>query len=446
MPDLNAIMIFIAGIVVKILLLLSCWLVFCIRNFPEITFRFISTLISPIVRLYIFRRIARGLEDRSRQYERLGFSSQERPKGKLVWIHAVSVGETLSVIPLIKELKKANKNLNVLLTTTTLTSAEIVKKHVKDTVIHQFAPFDVFSWVRRFIKHWNPDAAFFVESELWPNTLYYAKRIGIPLYLLNVRISTKSMRRFNFANKIFKISPFCVFSLVVAPSNEIKNFTIKLGAQNVIVMPNMKTMAKKLPVNQKNVQKLKKKIGNRNVWMAVSTHEGEEEIVIEIHKNLKECYPDLLTVIAIRHPNRLNDVSKLCCSLGVSCTNHTSSSIGSSGICEEIYILNQIGYLGNFFEIIDTVLVCGSLVPGIGGHNFIEPLQFNCNVATGRYIENFEDIHIHVRNCCNVLSSPNDIYFFVKESLENYQRNSHSAKYTDFGKQWRNLIKKISVT
>jgi 3-deoxy-D-manno-octulosonic-acid transferase len=255
----------------------------------------------------------------------------------------------------------------------------------------------------------------------------------------------KSMRRFIFVNKIFNIFPFNVFHLVVTPSEEIKNFVVKLGAKSVVVMPNMKTMAKKLPISSKNTQKLNGKIGNRKIWMAASTHEGEEEIVIKTHKKLKKIYPDLLTVIAIRHPDRLDEVSKLCQSLDVSCTNHVSSFVNSDKIREEIYILNKIGCLGDFFEVIDTILVCGSLIPGIGGHNFLEPLRFNCSVATGKYIENFRDIYNYVHDCCKVTQSQDDIYFFVKDSLSKSAEIRHSAKCINFEKQWKDLIKKSLI-
>ena len=143
-----------------------------LRAFPKTTMRFLSCFCGPIVRLYILRRISKGLEDKDRVNERFGIPSQKRPDGKLIWIHAVSVGETLSVIPIIEEIKDANPDISILLTTTTLTAAHQVEKRLSDKVIHQFIPFDIFMWIRRFIKYWKPSAAIFVESELWPNTLY----------------------------------------------------------------------------------------------------------------------------------------------------------------------------------------------------------------------------------------------------------------------------------
>ena len=424
--------------------LLLVTLYISLRAFPKKTFRFISVFCGPIVRLYLLKRISAGLEDKNRVKERFGIPSEKRPDGKLIWIHAVSVGETLSVIPVIEEMKKENSDLTILLTTTTLTSYKQVEQRLKDKVIHQFIPFDIFMWIRRFIKYWKPSAAFFVESELWPNILYYLHEKDIPTYLLNVRISNRSLKRMYFVKKYLNILPFSLFTTVYVPSIELKNAVKDLGSKDTQIVPNMKTISKKLPVNSENFKKLSKKISDRKAWLAVSTHPGEEDIVIDAHKKLKKIYPNILTIIAIRHPTRKDEVADLCKASNLTSLSYADSFNTSKNLTEDIYILDKIGCLGEFFETIDSVLVCGSLVPGIGGHNFLEPLNFTCNVATGEYIENFRDIYPYVEKYCKVLKNSSEISDFVSDSIEHFSKNSNIMKELNFWEQWKKIIKQLS--
>ncbi len=409
--------------------------------FPKKTFRFMGMIIAPVVRLYIKRRIALGLEDKYRYTERFGLPSKERSSGELVWIHAVSVGETISVIPIIEKIKNENNNINILLTTTTLTAAKQVEEKLKDLVIHQYLPFDVFKWIRRFVKYWKPSVALFVESELWPNTLYYLHEKDIPIYLLNVRISKKSLNRMKFVNKYLKIQPFSLFRTIYAPSDELKKELKQLGAREVLVVPNMKTISRKLPVNLENSKNIKNQISNRKTWIAVSTHPGEEETILEAHKLIKQTYPEILTVIAIRHPNRANDILEFCKNSNISATTYTNSESKES-IDEEVYIIDKIGCLGDFFENIKIVFVGGSLVPNIGGHNFLEPLNFDCNVATGPYIDNFRDIYPEVQNMCKILKNKNETYEFVIGSLKN-DSSIIFKKKTNSKEKWEEIVRHI---
>ena len=414
-----------------------------LRAFPKTTFRFISCFLGPIVRIYILRRISKGLEDKNRINERFGIPSQKRPSGKLIWVHAVSVGETLSVIPIIEEIKKEAPDTSILLTTTTLTAAQQVEKRLGDKVIHQFIPFDIFMWIRRFVKFWKPSAVVFVESELWPNILYYLHEKDIPTYLFNARISDKSLKRMCIARDYFGIYPYSLFTEVFVPSVELKNYVRDLGAREIQVIPNMKTISEKLPVNQMNQKKLAQKIANRKVWIAVSTHPGEEEIILAAHKMLEDEFPDILTVIAIRHPQRKDELQELVSSSGLSSINYTETIKNRKHILEDILVLDAIGCLGEFFETIDTVLVCGSLVPNIGGHNFLEPLNFACNVATGSYIDNFRDIYPYVEKHCAKVAGSVEIKEFVTDSLNHFKRDQEILKDIDFKKDWRKVVKKV---
>ena len=422
------------------IILLYVGIVFWQKN----TFRFISVIVSPFVKLLILRRVHLGLENEDRKNERFGIPSKSRPSGKLIWIHAVSVGEVLSCIPFVEEFKNINKKTNILFTTTTLTGANMVEQRLKGQVVHQFIPFDVFMWVRRFVKYWKPDAVFFIESEIWPNMLHYLHEKNIPTYLLNTRISENSLKRMYLAKKFLKILPYSLFTKVFVPSEDVKEYVLDLGAKDVSVIPNLKIISKKLPVDQAESDKLFNMINGRKVWMAISTHKGEEEKVIEIHKRLKNVFPDVLTVIAIRHPARANEVKIICETENISSVFHTEIFPTNEKITTDIYVLNQLGCLGEFLEKIDTIFVGGSLIPGIGGHNIIEPINFMCNVATGKYIDNFRNIYPYFSDYCTKVEDEDDLFEFVENSIESYKRNPEMLNNINYTESWIKVIKQIS--
>ena len=399
--------------------------------------RILSLLISPIVRIYVKKRINVGLEDRDRYVERFGKPSKARPHGKIFWIHAVSVGESISAIPIVRMLKKECPELNILFTTTTKTSAQIVQTRLDNEVIHQYMPFDIYCWAKRFVDYWKPEKVFFIESEIWPNILSILRKKHIEVNLLNVRISSKSLKRMCFINKIFGIKPFSLFDNIYAPSKDVRDHVIKLGGKNVSVLPNMKTLASKLEHNAKTVELIKSKIKNLRVWMAVSTHKGEEEIIIETHNKLEDEFNDILTIIAIRHPSRVEELEKLCIQNNIKYELHSNIS-NIYNIESGILIVDQIGKLGDYFEVAKVVHVCGSLIPGIGGHNILEPIKSGCTVATGKYIENFIDIYAYVQDVCVIATTSDEIYRFVKCSfIKPTQRN----KEIDFENIWSETVK-----
>lgn len=415
-----------------------------IKIWPKSFFRVTSLLASPFVKICILRRIANKLEDPERYKERFGIPSEKRPSGDLVWIHAVSVGEVLSCIPFIDILLKNHPDLKVLLTTTTLTSRDVVKNRLGDKVIHQFMPFDVFTWVRRFVKYWKPKAVFFVESELWPNTLYYVYEKGLPIYLLNTRISPKSLSRMFKIKKFFGILPYKLFREVFVPSEEIQGYARDLGAFSISIIPNLKIISKKLPCLLDDAATTKSIIGERHVWLAVSTHSGEEEIIMEIHKELKMKYPDILTVLAMRHPKRVSEIVDMCCDNGLSYSLYTEVFSKGTPISSDIYIIDEIGVLGMLFDSIDTVFVGGSLIPDIGGHNVLEPINFRCNVVTGQYTENFRDLYEYVKDVWKKVNDRAELLDFVTDSVENYSKKSCKLDIDKYGAMWERMVIRIS--
>jgi 3-deoxy-D-manno-octulosonic-acid transferase len=430
-------------VIVGIITIMTVYI--CTIYHTRYVLRALGIVAIPFIKLYQNRRIAAGLEDGSRKTERFGIPSHVRPFGKLIWIHAVSVGEVLSVIPFIEEFRKVNGSVNVVLTTTTLTAANLIKERFPETIIHQFIPFDVLHWIRRFVKFWGPDAVFFVESELWPNTLFYLAELDIPTYLLNTRISNKTLKRMYLAKKIFNYLPFKPFREVFITSQEMKMRVLELGAQAATINPNMKIISNMLPFDKDVAADLKRKFRTRSVWIAVSTHRGEEEIIIEAHKKIGKSCEKVLTVIAIRHPERAEEVSELCKTLGMSFILHTVAKEQKFDIREDIYIIDQIGCLGDFFEAIDTALICGSLIPGIGGHNMLEPLHFMCNIITGQFTENCEDLYQAVQDICPKVYNIDELSECVSYSIHTYKRTIAGKNNKSFISSWQKSIKQISM-
>lgn len=415
-----------------------------IRVCPKSFFRTVSFIASPFVKLYIFKRIADKLEDPKRYRERFGIPSEKRPTGDLIWIHAVSVGEVISCIPFIDILQKHHPNIRILLTTTTVTSRDIVNDRLGDRVIHQFIPFDVFTWIRRFVKYWKPKAVFFIESELWPNTLYYLYEKDIPIYLLNARISPKSLSRMLKLKSFFGVLPYKLFREVFVPSDEIRGYVRDLGATGISIIPNLKIIAKKLPCTLDEATIMKSVIGGRTVWLAVSTHPGEEEIVMEIHKDLKKKFPNILTVLAMRHPKRSADVTDMCRDNGLSYSLYTEEFKEGVSTSSDIYIVDTIGVFGMLFENIDTVFVGGSMVPGIGGHNILEPINFRCNVVTGQYTENFRDLYDYVKGSWQKVTDKSALLDFVLDSIENYDKKSCPIDIEKYKTVWEKMVIRLS--
>lgn len=381
-------------------------------------FYLLSGLLSPLVRALVHYRVSKGVENKDRIKERYGYASIARPSGPLLWIHAASVGETVSIVPLIKAYKNAYPDQTILLTTTTVTASTIVQQRLAEFCIHQFVPFDVGSWVDRFLNHWKPSLSVFVESELWPNLIQRTYRRKIPLILLNARLSDKSYKRwlrFPFMSKYLLTR----FNLCLAQSSTTAERLKNLGASNVKTMANLKFAAESLPYNDQNLEKLKSLFEGRPLWVATSTHAGEEEIVLEVHQRLQKEFPNLLTILIPRHPSRIDKVEKLCTDSGLSSVRH---SIFNEQNDFQIYLGDTIGELGLFFALSRIVLMGGSFVP-IGGHNPIEPAISGCAVLWGPYMHNFKDV-------CHVLSEPCysvDTSEKLKETLKHLLQNPDKA-------------------
>jgi 3-deoxy-D-manno-octulosonic-acid transferase len=343
-------------------------------------------LFSPFAGLLLDARTRRGKEDVARRGERLGRASRARPAGKLIWVHAASVGETMSVLPLIAKL--TTDGANVLLTTGTVTSAAMAATRLPAGAFHQFVPLDLAPFVRRFLDHWRPDAALFVESEIWPTTLSELDRRRIPRGLVNARLSERSMRRWRIAPRVAR-SIFARFALVAAQSEADATRFRALGVPVPAVAGNIKFDCAPLKADSIEEARLRELIGNRPVFTAASTHDGEEAIVAEAAHRLQAQIPDLLTIIAPRHPARGAEIAAMLRAAGHRIAVRSAGDPLSPETT--IYLADTLGELGLLYRLAQVSLVGGSLVP-IGGHNPIEAAQLGTAIVHGPHVDNARDI------------------------------------------------------
>ncbi len=327
------------------------------------------------------RRVGQGKEVEARLSEREGIDATPRPSGRLAWIHAASVGESQSVLPVLARLLET-EDLTVLMTTGTVSSAALLAERLpglgEERALHRFVPLDVPRWAARFLDHWRPDVAAFVESELWPNLLAGCKRRGIPMMLVNGRMSARSERGWRrapgFARQV--VGAFDrVHPQSAADGERLRN----LGAVRVDPPGNLKFAALPLPVDADELDRLWAQIGGRPVWLAASTHPGEEEIAADVHRSLRPNYPGLLTIIAPRHPGRGPGLAE---ALGA-----PRRSAGQSPEGAGIWIADTLGELGLLYRLTPIVFVGRSLV-GQGGHNPLEAACLGCAVAMGPHTAN----------------------------------------------------------
>lgn len=360
----------------------------------------ISIALSPFIWLYVHYRRIKGLDDQNRFKERFGYPSTTRPSGRIVWFHSASVGETLSLRSFVNEWHVRYPHDHILITTTTITAAKIVKDQFRSIAIHQFVPFDVKLWVNRFLTYWNPEQAFFVDSELWPNILYTCKQKNIPVVLLNARLSDRSFKRWKKIPTLAK-SLLNQFKLCLAPGAETEERLKLLGAKNVGRMANLKFSVPALPTNQTYIDYFTPQFHKKHVWVAASTHPGEEEIIFNVHKKLKEKLPNLVTIIAPRHPHRADTLAKMAATQNLNFKTLASSLLEFTPSQEGI-IIDEIGQLGTFYALSSIVFMGGSLVPH-GGHNPIEPIHFKKPVFYGIHMHNFREV-CHVLEQANALT------------------------------------------
>jgi len=351
-------------------------------------YRMATTLGGPLIRLYLNQRLKRGKEDPARFDERLGHASQARPTGDLVWLHAASIGESLSILPLIERIQIEHPNWTVLVTTGTVTSAHLMTARLPQGAIHQYVPVDCVSYVRRFLEHWRPDLALWVESEFWPNLVIETRARAVPMVVLNGRMSDGSYAKWQ-KNRAMIARILAAFPIILAQSDTDGERFRALGAKQVRVPGNLKFASPPLPVDDAMLEHLKMQIGARPVWLAASTHPGEEELCAATHAALHERQPGLLTIIVPRHPERGNDICRNLRERGLKVAQRSAQEDITPDTA--IYVADTLGELGVFFRLCSVVFI-GKTLAGGGGQNPIEPAQLSCALVFGPDMSNFADV------------------------------------------------------
>lgn len=340
------------------------------------------------IRRYINKRKKIGKEDVKRFNERVGRPTMKRPEGRLIWLHGASVGESISMLPLINRLLELYPDVHVMVTTGTTTSAEVMAKRLPERAFHQYLPIDNPVFTTRFVRYWQPSIALWFESEFWPAILSTIKRKNIPLILINGRISNKSFKRWQQFDFIIKEILAC-FTACLGQSEEDAYRLRVLGAKDAMCLGNLKYAGLPIPVDQAKKAEIVEQIGNRTVWLASSTHDDEEFKIGRFLPELQEKHPHLLTMIAPRHPNRgpeirdkLRDTYKLKVAL-----RSAGDKIKPD---TDVYVADTIGELGIWYEICPVVFIGGSLIAH-GGQNFMEPSRCRDAVIVGPHMHNFTD-------------------------------------------------------
>ncbi len=351
-------------------------------------YRFTATAFGPLAPAMLAWRRGRGKEDGARLGERLGRPSLARPKGRLAWLHGASVGESLSLLPLIERL--IARGLPVLVTTGTVSSARILAQRLPPGARHQFAPLDVPGFLRRFLDHWRPDIALIAESELWPNALCAIKARGVPLMLVNARLSRRSFRRWRVLPRTIA-SLLERIDLILAQTREDGVRLERLGAPRVQIAGNLKYDVPAPPVDPARLAELTAAIGARPVWLAASTHPDEEAILIDAHRRLAASEPSLLTIIAPRHADRGAAIATAAATRGVRAARRSHGRAIDAGVA--LYIADTMGELGLFYRVCGVVFLGKSLGGQGGGQNPIEPAKLGAALLHGPAVTNFAEAY-----------------------------------------------------
>ena len=350
-------------------------------------YRLFSTAATPFTPLLLAQRLKKGKEHRLRFGERRGEARMERPPGPLVWLHGASVGELASVLPLIERISA--RDVNMLVTTGTVTSGGLAEQRLPRGVAHQFVPLDVPRFVRRFLDHWQPDLALFVESDLWPNMVIETSRRGVPMILVNGRLSENSFNRWNNLPSTI-VNLLQRFDLCLARTPADAERFGELGAPNIVITGNLKLDVPAPSADVERLKDLQMAIGRRPVMAAASTHAGEEELIIATHQRLRATFPGLLMMIAPRHPERGPAIAERIKAAGLHAVLRSQGELPKRST--DIYVADTMGELGLLYRLAPVVFIGGSLIEH-GGQNPIEAAKLGAAIVHGPHVWNFAEIY-----------------------------------------------------
>ena len=408
------------------------------------TYRMLTLYSGAVLSFILNKRCKAGKEVPERILEKKGSSDRPRPSGTLLWIHAASVGESQSTLILVNRLTALAPDINILVTTGTLTSSQLMESRLPKNAFHQFFPLDHPKWVEKFITHWQPNAVIWMESELWPNMLNEIRINNIPAILVNAHMSDKSFSSWKKMKPLAKFT-LSTFSKILCQTETDKTYFDQLGAQETIVTDNLKYSADTLNFNQDDLASLSLSLKSRPIWLYASTHKGEESLACDLHNTLKDQFPDLLTIIVPRHPERREEITELCSSYDVKITfRGTNKTLPDKN--DDIYIVDTLGELGLFYSLTSIACIGRSFSDdGGGGHNPIEAAQLNCAVLHGPNVQNLQDIFddmdadkaaLCVRNpkhLCDTLSillgNDNETAILQSAALEYSNKKTHIIEH-----------------
>ena len=404
-------------------------------------YRFFTYLFYPFAPIYLYFRKIRKKEDSISYREKLSKIEISREEGFLIWFHVASVGEAMSILPLIESCIEEKKINKILLTSITLSSGKILKKRFNQNakVIHQFLPLDISVWTSKFLKHWKPNLSIFIDSEIWPNLISQISEKKIPLLLINARITKKSFKRWkliiSFAKKIFEKFDLCIVS-----NKESENFLKILGAKNIKNYGNLKFSNIKTDLNKKLDSDFFNKIKNRKIWCAASTHPTEEILCARSHLKIKESYNNILTIIIPRHIDRIEKIRKELSNLNLKIVLY--SKLDQIDINTDILLIDTYGEASIFYNISKYVFVGKSTIKSLimdSGQNPIEPARLGCKIFHGPNVSNFVEIYEYLKTLgvTKLINNSDELSLSlieefeedkvkksnVKEEIDNYGQN-----------------------
>ena len=378
-------------------------------------------IFSPVI---IFIRLLNKKEHPTRFKEKLGFYTKKKLSGKLVWLHGASVGEILSIIPLVEKLEKNRKIKHILITSNTLSSSNILSNLKLKKTVHQFFPIDNNYLTQKFLNYWKPSAAIFIDSEIWPNMITNIKKKQISLILINARITDKSYKRWKIFSSNAK-NLFQKFDICLSSSLKSRKYLKSLGAKKIKFIGNLKFSESEKNKNYLN-NNLKKFFLSKKIWCAASTHEVEEKICADIHKKLKIKHKSLLTIIIPRHIHRIKQITNELKKLNLNIHVHNSKE--SINDKTDIYLVNTFGETKSFFKICKTVFLGGSIIEH-GGQNPLEAARYGCKILHGPNIWNFDEIYALLKKykVSNKIQNSNQLALRI-DKLLNYKKNSKNLE------------------
>lgn len=384
-------------------------------------YRIATPLLVSYANRVLAKRLESGKEDPVRVEERRGIASLERPHGRLVWFHAASVGEALSLLDLIDELGEEDPDLEFLITTGTRSSAEILKERMPEQTRHQFIPLDTIPFVKRFLNHWSPDLAVWTESELWPALITQTANRGVPMVLLNARMSDRSFNRWKWLSGMAG-SLLNKFTKIFAQDSRSAQKLRRLGAseKNLLVSGSLKENNTALPHDESDRVQIASALEARPLWLAASTHPGEEEMVAQAHRSARRTAHRLLLIIAPRHPERGPDIAKRLRDAGWR-VRVRSEGEDPDAVCD-IYIADTLGEMGLWYRLAPFCFLGGSLSK-IGGHNPFEPAALGSAILHGPYVDNAKEIYdrLDAAGGAKMVNNPEELASEVIRLIEPHQ-------------------------